>query len=146
MIVHYATGFEDLTCHCGQSRIPAPVPCGTSPPTCDNLCMRQHPCGHPPQHTCHSDEKCPPCPVLIAASCLGEHHIMNSVPCYIQRMSCGRPCGKGLPNCDHLCTQTCHSVRIWICIHSVFMIDLLLTFSITLRTCKKRCSACQGML
>ncbi|XP_063723334.1 transcriptional repressor NF-X1-like isoform X2 [Symsagittifera roscoffensis] len=101
--------FEDLTCHCGQSRIPAPVPCGTSPPTCDNLCMRQHPCGHPPQHTCHSDEKCPPCPVLIAASCLGEHHIMNSVPCYIQRMSCGRPCGKGLPNCDHLCTQTCHS-------------------------------------
>ncbi|XP_075242842.1 protein shuttle craft-like isoform X2 [Convolutriloba macropyga] len=102
-------GFDDLSCHCGRSSIPAPVACGTDPPTCDFPCMRPHPCGHAPQHTCHSEEKCPPCPVLIEAPCVGGHQMMRSVPCYIGSMSCGRPCNKGLPSCDHLCTQTCHS-------------------------------------
>ncbi len=44
---HYLfAGFEELHCHCGAEVIYPPVACGTEPPDCVNVCIREHSCDH----------------------------------------------------------------------------------------------------
>ncbi|XP_002969132.2 NF-X1-type zinc finger protein NFXL1 [Selaginella moellendorffii] len=102
------SSFTDLSCACGKSSIPPPVPCGTPRPRCDFLCLVPQPCGHPATHTCHFGE-CPPCTVLVAKECVGQHVTMRNVPCGSREIKCNRPCGK-LRKCGvHPCGKTCHS-------------------------------------
>lgn len=69
----FPSGFDELTCHCGASVIYPPVPCGTRPPECTQTCARIHECDHPVYHSCHSEEKCPPCTFLTQKWCMGKH-------------------------------------------------------------------------
>ena len=68
-------GYDELTCHCGAEIVYPPIPCGTRPPACSRPCARIHPCGHPVNHDCHSDEVCPPCTFLMEKLCVGEHEV-----------------------------------------------------------------------
>lgn len=43
----FFSGFDELTCYCGESVIYPPVPCGTQPPECKKPCTRPHDCDHP---------------------------------------------------------------------------------------------------
>lgn len=43
----FFSGFDELTCYCGESVIYPPVPCGTQPPECKKTCTRPHDCDHP---------------------------------------------------------------------------------------------------
>nr|XP_021490100.1 transcriptional repressor NF-X1 [Meriones unguiculatus] len=69
----WQASFDELTCHCGASVIYPPVPCGTRPPECTQACARSHECDHPVYHSCHSEEKCPPCTFLTQKWCMGKH-------------------------------------------------------------------------
>lgn len=100
--------FEDLSCHCGSASLSPPIACGTRPPECGQLCAREHPCGHPVTHTCHSDPSCPPCATLTEKWCFGHHEKRRAVPCFLEGLSCGRPCQRDLPCGQHQCQQTCH--------------------------------------
>ncbi|XP_071480371.1 transcriptional repressor NF-X1-like [Diadema antillarum] len=101
--------FDELTCHCGTEVMFPPIPCGTPPPECRQLCNRRHDCQHPVRHHCHSDEKCPPCVELTSKTCIGGHEVRYNIPCHVQGISCGRPCGKQLPCGYHTCLKTCHA-------------------------------------
>lgn len=100
--------FEDLSCHCGSATLSPPIACGTRPPECGQPCTREHPCGHPVTHTCHSDATCPPCAALTEKWCFGHHEKRRAVPCFLEGLSCGRPCLRDLPCGQHQCQQTCH--------------------------------------
>ncbi|NXX28956.1 NFX1 protein, partial [Nicator chloris] len=71
----WQTSFDELTCYCGESVIYPPVPCGTQPPECKKPCTRPHDCDHPVYHSCHSEEKCPPCTYLTQKWCMGKHEV-----------------------------------------------------------------------
>ncbi|NWR34612.1 NFX1 protein, partial [Tachuris rubrigastra] len=71
----WQTSFDELTCYCGESVIYPPVPCGTQPPECKKTCTRLHDCDHPVYHSCHSEEKCPPCTYLTQKWCMGKHEV-----------------------------------------------------------------------
>ncbi|NXS76716.1 NFX1 protein, partial [Pandion haliaetus] len=71
----WQTSFDELTCYCGESVIYPPVPCGTQPPECKKTCTRPHECDHPVYHSCHSEEKCPPCTYLTQKWCMGKHEV-----------------------------------------------------------------------
>ncbi|NXY36004.1 NFX1 protein, partial [Pomatorhinus ruficollis] len=71
----WQTSFDELTCYCGESVIYPPVPCGTQPPECKKTCTRPHDCDHPVYHSCHSEEKCPPCTYLTQKWCMGKHEV-----------------------------------------------------------------------
>ncbi|NWY40221.1 NFX1 protein, partial [Sylvia atricapilla] len=71
----WQTSFDELTCYCGESVIYPPVPCGTHPPECKKTCTRPHDCDHPVYHSCHSEEKCPPCTYLTQKWCMGKHEL-----------------------------------------------------------------------
>ena len=59
------TIFTDVTCCCGNTSIPPPLPCGTPPPSsCQLPCSIPQPCSHPASHSCHFGD-CPPCSVPI---------------------------------------------------------------------------------
>lgn len=100
--------FDELTCRCGAEVLLPPIPCGTKPPECHQPCTREHPCGHPVRHNCHSEEKCPPCTELMKKKCMGGHEIRANIPCSLQDISCGMPCRKPLPCGEHTCQKTCH--------------------------------------
>jgi len=100
--------FNELTCHCGASVIYPPVPCGTRPPECREVCRRHHSCDHPVTHSCHSEETCPPCVTLTTKWCYGGHEQRKNVPCYVDGVSCGKPCGKQLKCGKHQCDKICH--------------------------------------
>ncbi|CAH1239141.1 NFX1 [Branchiostoma lanceolatum] len=104
----WQTSFEELYCQCGASVLFPPVPCGTPPPECHRMCSRQHSCTHPVQHTCHSDDRCPPCTFLVQRKCMGQHELRNNVPCHISDISCGRHCDRRLPCGVHQCIRICH--------------------------------------
>ncbi|CAF5164224.1 unnamed protein product, partial [Rotaria magnacalcarata] len=42
--------YDELTCHCGQTVLQPPIPCGTKPPMCNYKCNRTHACDHPVYH------------------------------------------------------------------------------------------------
>lgn len=101
---------EALSCHCGRTIIPPPVPCGTTGPICNFPCTRPMPCGHPARpHSCHMEPGCPPCPVLVTKSCVCGKETRNNVPCHVANVSCGQPCGKPLKCGQHTCIRLCHS-------------------------------------
>ncbi|XP_028289119.1 transcriptional repressor NF-X1 isoform X2 [Parambassis ranga] len=104
----WQSSFDELTCHCGVSVLYPPIPCGTKPPECKNLCTRRHECDHPVFHNCHSEETCPPCTYLTQRWCMGKHEQRSNIPCYLQDISCGLTCNKMLPCEMHRCKQICH--------------------------------------
>ncbi|XP_018549214.1 transcriptional repressor NF-X1 [Lates calcarifer] len=104
----WQSSFDELTCHCGLTVLYPPIPCGTKPPECKNLCTRRHECDHPVFHNCHSDEKCPPCTYLTQKWCMGKHEQRSNIPCHLQDISCGLTCNKSLPCEMHRCRRICH--------------------------------------
>ncbi|XP_053322900.1 transcriptional repressor NF-X1 [Spea bombifrons] len=104
----WQTSFDELTCYCGESVIFPPIPCGTRPPECKNSCTRQHECDHPVFHSCHSEEKCPPCTYLTQKWCMGKHEIRNNIPCHLSDISCGLRCNQMLKCGMHKCKRICH--------------------------------------
>ncbi|VDK83596.1 unnamed protein product [Litomosoides sigmodontis] len=101
--------FEEQYCLCGQTIREPPVPCGTSLPPCNQACSRQHSCDHPPMHSCHAESECPPCTVLTQKPCYGAHEIRSNIPCFLNDVSCGRPCDKELSCKIHRCKRICHA-------------------------------------
>uniref|UniRef100_A0A8C2QD12 Transcriptional repressor NF-X1 n=1 Tax=Cricetulus griseus TaxID=10029 RepID=A0A8C2QD12_CRIGR len=104
----WQASFDELTCHCGASVIYPPVPCGTRPPECTQTCARTHECDHPVYHSCHSEEKCPPCTFLTQKWCMGKHELRSNIPCHLVDISCGLPCNAMLPCGMHKCQRLCH--------------------------------------
>ncbi|XP_040287428.1 transcriptional repressor NF-X1 isoform X2 [Bufo bufo] len=104
----WQTSFDELTCYCGESVIYPPVPCGTRPPECKNSCTRQHECDHPVFHSCHSEDKCPPCTYLTQKWCMGKHELRNNIPCHLTDISCGLRCNQLLKCGMHKCKRICH--------------------------------------
>ncbi|KAI5848721.1 hypothetical protein DFP73DRAFT_340476 [Morchella snyderi] len=102
--------FEDLSCNCGRTVTPAPVPCGASPPACKYQCTRAKDCNHPAvSHPCHLDEEgCPKCPYLVEKICLCGKKPVKSTPCWRDAVSCGTECGRKLSCGSHLCRKVCH--------------------------------------
>ncbi|RCI06222.1 FKBP12-associated protein, partial [Rhizopus stolonifer] len=103
--------FDDVTCHCGRTRLEPPVRCGTKLPPCPHPCIRPNPCGHIRflNHNCHpDDEPCPPCPTLVSRPCLCGKTELKNVPCYRESPRCGRVCEKQLSCGKHICLKTCH--------------------------------------
>ncbi|XP_057523198.1 NF-X1-type zinc finger protein NFXL2 isoform X2 [Amaranthus tricolor] len=87
---------EDCTLHCEKERSPV--------------------CSHPCPLPCHPGE-CPPCKVLLkrACHCGAMVHVFEclyyntlSEKKQLSVRSCGGPCHRKLPNCTHLCPETCH--------------------------------------
>lgn len=105
----YRASFEELYCECGAEVIFPPVPCGTRRPPCSKPCRRNHGCGHPPTHNCHSNANCPPCTVLTQKYCHGRHELRKAVPCHQNEFSCGMPCNKESDCKRHKCILPCHS-------------------------------------
>uniref|UniRef100_A0A0D9WNW8 RING-type domain-containing protein n=1 Tax=Leersia perrieri TaxID=77586 RepID=A0A0D9WNW8_9ORYZ len=101
------TIFNDLTCACGRTSIPPPLPCGTPTPSCTHQCMVPQPCGHPASHQCHFGD-CPPCVVPVMRECIGGHVMLRNIPCGSKDIRCNQPCGKNRQCGIHACTRTCH--------------------------------------
>lgn len=105
--------FDDLTCHCGRTKIVAPVRCGTKPPACTMQCRRPKACGHPQiAHHCHGDEvDCPRCVYLTEQTCACGKKDLRTVPCWQKRVSCGMTCGEQLACGRHSCRKVCHTIE-----------------------------------
>ncbi|KAK6795671.1 hypothetical protein RDI58_009126 [Solanum bulbocastanum] len=101
------TIFTDLTCACGRTSIPPPLPCGTPLPSCQLPCSVSQPCGHPPTHSCHFGD-CLPCAVPVAKECVGGHVILRNIPCGSKDIRCNKLCGKTRQCGLHACARTCH--------------------------------------
>ncbi|KAH7330948.1 hypothetical protein KP509_20G009600 [Ceratopteris richardii] len=99
--------FTDLTCACGRTSIPPPVPCGTPPPSCTYPCSQPQPCGHAATHQCHFGE-CPPCVALTSKECVGGHVTLTNVPCGSKDIKCNKPCGRPRQCRLHACARLCH--------------------------------------
>lgn len=104
----YNTSFEERTCRCGFTIQQPPIPCGAPLPDCKQPCSLDHPCGHPPTHTCHGDPQCPPCTFLCEKLCFGGHETRRNIPCHMPGISCGRGCLKSLQCGVHFCRKICH--------------------------------------
>ncbi|XP_073109925.1 NF-X1-type zinc finger protein NFXL1-like [Elaeis guineensis] len=101
------TIFTDLTCACGKTSIPPPLPCGTPTPSCPHPCLVPQPCGHSASHTCHFGN-CPPCSVPVAKECIGGHVLLRNIPCGSKDIRCNQLCGKTRQCGLHACARTCH--------------------------------------
>ncbi|KAI1408829.1 hypothetical protein F5Y13DRAFT_171369 [Hypoxylon sp. FL1857] len=102
--------FEDISCHCGNTILQPPQPCGTRPPDCRFNCRRSRACGHPQvQHNCHlDDEPCPQCPFLVEKKCICGKKALKNQPCWFEEPRCGLPCGRKLKCGVHECRLPCH--------------------------------------
>lgn len=101
------TIFSDLSCACGKTVIPPPLPCGTPPPSCQHLCAVPQACGHSATHSCHFGD-CPPCSVPVAKECIGGHVVLRNIPCGSRDIRCNQLCGKTRQCGMHACARTCH--------------------------------------
>ncbi|KAJ8771971.1 hypothetical protein K2173_027148 [Erythroxylum novogranatense] len=101
------TIFTDLSCACGRTSIPPPLPCGTPTPSCQLPCSVPQPCGHAPSHSCHFGD-CPPCSVPVAKECVGGHVVLGNIPCGSKDIRCNKLCGKTRQCGLHACARTCH--------------------------------------
>lgn len=101
------TIFTDLTCACGRTSIPPPLPCGTPYPSCQHPCSVPQPCGHASTHSCHFGD-CPPCTVPVAKDCTGGHVVLRNIPCGSKDVRCNKLCGKTRQCGLHACARTCH--------------------------------------
>lgn len=111
---HYCT----KTCHALKDVLSLHHNRGEFCEECHLPCQKERSpsCPHPCPLPCHPGE-CPPCRVLIKRSChcgamvhVFECLYYNSLPDKEQLSvrSCKGPCHRKLPNCTHLCPQTCH--------------------------------------
>lgn len=101
--------FDELSCSCGAAVLYPPIPCGTRPPECSEVCSRPHSCNHTVAHSCHSETNCPPCTQLTTKMCFGGHEERKNVACLVEGISCGKPCAKPI-NCQkHRCIKVCHA-------------------------------------
>ncbi|CAG8553288.1 5668_t:CDS:2 [Rhizophagus irregularis] len=102
--------FEELTCHCGRTKIFPPIQCGEKVPPCTFDCIRSRNCGHPGiKHPCHNDdEPCPPCPYLVDKKCTCGKSTVKNVPCHQTNVSCGQVCDLPVSCGGHRCKRTCH--------------------------------------
>jgi transcriptional repressor NF-X1 len=107
------SSYNEWSCHCGNTVVLPPIKCGTKLPDCPHPCDRKRECEHPVQHSCHSEDTCPPCSFLTAKMCMGNHEFRHSIPCFMKDVSCGFPCGKELPCGKHKCVKTCHKVLLF---------------------------------
>ncbi|ODV82189.1 uncharacterized protein CANTADRAFT_88109 [Suhomyces tanzawaensis NRRL Y-17324] len=101
---------EDLVCHCGKTRIEAPVRCGTKL-VCHEQCVRDKACGHRREiHECHEDSvNCPKCTVLVEKECnCGLKSDVPGVLCSQDNVSCGNICTVA-KSCGHPCLRVCAS-------------------------------------
>ncbi|KAK6267251.1 hypothetical protein QUC31_018088 [Theobroma cacao] len=103
----FETIFTDLTCACGRTSIPPPLPCGTPPPSCQLPCSVPQACGHSSSHSCHFGD-CPPCSVPVAKKCIGGHVVLRNIPCGSKDIRCNKLCGKTRQCGLHACGRTCH--------------------------------------
>ncbi|XP_020595271.1 NF-X1-type zinc finger protein NFXL1-like, partial [Phalaenopsis equestris] len=101
------TIFTDLSCACGKTSIPPPIPCGTPTPSCRHLCLVPQPCGHPASHSCHFGD-CPPCTIPMVKECIGGHVMLRNIPCGSKDIRCNQLCGKTRQCGIHACARTCH--------------------------------------
>lgn len=101
------TIFTDLTCACGRTSIPPPLPCGTPPPSCQFPCSVPQPCGHSSSHSCHFGD-CSPCSVPVEKKCIGGHVVLRNIPCGSKDIRCNKLCGKTRRCGMHACGRTCH--------------------------------------
>ncbi|EXB45098.1 NF-X1-type zinc finger protein NFXL1 [Morus notabilis] len=101
------TIFTDLTCACGRTSLPPPLPCGTPTPSCQLPCLVLQPCGHSSSHSCHFGD-CPPCSVPVAKECIGGHVVLRNIPCGSRDIRCNKLCGKTRQCGMHACGRTCH--------------------------------------
>ncbi|CAN8294482.1 unnamed protein product [Cochlearia groenlandica] len=100
--------FTDLTCACGRTSIPPPLPCGTAVPTCQLPCSIPQPCGHSATHGCHFGD-CPPCSAPVEKKCVGGHVVLRNRPCGLKDLRCDKICGKTRRCGMHACARTCHA-------------------------------------
>lgn len=101
------TTFTELSCACGRTSIPPPVPCGTPLPSCQYPCSVPQVCGHEATHLCHFGD-CPPCTVAVAKECVGNHVVLRGVPCGSRDIKCNKLCGKTRQCGLHACERPCH--------------------------------------
>ncbi|XP_074291542.1 NF-X1-type zinc finger protein NFXL1 [Silene latifolia] len=101
------TIFADLTCACGRTSLPPPLPCGTPTPSCQYPCSVPQPCGHEATHSCHFGD-CPPCSIPIAKECIGGHVVLRNIPCGSKDIRCNKICGKTRRCGLHACSRSCH--------------------------------------
>ncbi|KAF8395897.1 hypothetical protein HHK36_019852 [Tetracentron sinense] len=101
------TIFTDLTCACGKTSIPPPLPCGTPPPSCEHPCSAPQPCGHSSSHSCHFGD-CPSCSVPVEKECIGGHVVLRNIHCGSREIRCNQLCGKPRQCGMHACARTCH--------------------------------------
>lgn len=101
------TIFTDLTCACGRTSIPPPLPCGIPPPSCQLPCSVPQPCGHSSSHSCHFGD-CPPCSVPVPKECVGGHVVLSNIPCGSRDIRCNKLCGKTRQCGMHACGRVCH--------------------------------------
>lgn len=101
------TTFTELSCACGRTSIPPPVPCGTPLPSCQFPCSVPQVCGHEATHLCHFGD-CPPCTVPVAKECVGNHVVLRGIPCGSRDIKCNKLCGKTRQCGLHACERTCH--------------------------------------
>ncbi|KAF2618794.1 hypothetical protein F2Q68_00040585 [Brassica cretica] len=99
--------FTDLTCACGRTSIPPPLPCGTPVPSCQLPCSIPQPCGHSATHGCHFGD-CPPCSAPVEKKCVGGHVVLRNIPCGLKDIRCNKICGKTRRCGLHACARTCH--------------------------------------
>ncbi|XP_065870669.1 NF-X1-type zinc finger protein NFXL2 [Euphorbia lathyris] len=114
---HYCT----KTCHALKNQFTEPLIqqncefCEVCRLPCEK--ERQPTCQHPCPLRCHPGD-CPPCKVLVKRAChCGA--MVHAFECInynalsekeqIAARSCGGPCHRKLPNCTHLCSETCHT-------------------------------------
>ncbi|GJP29329.1 hypothetical protein CLOM_g16455 [Closterium sp. NIES-68] len=99
--------FSEVSCSCGSSFIPPPVPCGTPAPSCSQPCSKARECGHDPDHPCHFGD-CPPCSTAVSKECVGGHVVLRGVPCGSRDIRCSNVCGKRRQCGVHACLKLCH--------------------------------------
>lgn len=112
---HYCT----KTCHALKNRSSMnQSPISEACEACSLSCQKERKpkCQHHCPRRCHPGD-CPPCKVLIKRSChcgamvhAFECIYYNSLSARDQETarSCGGPCHRKMPNCTHLCPETCH--------------------------------------
>jgi len=100
-----------IICHCGNTVLEPPIPCGTEI-QCSYPCVRPPPpCGHPKApHLCHEDStSCPSCVYLTEKLCACGKTMVPNIRCSQEKVSCGKACGRPLGCGFHRCEQLCHA-------------------------------------
>ncbi|CAF5111635.1 unnamed protein product, partial [Rotaria sp. Silwood1] len=80
----------EIKCHCGETVLKPKSKCFKILRKCYFSCKRAHECGHPANHWCYNDDKCPPCTHPVSKLCVGEHMSFD-VPCHVKIVCCRQP-------------------------------------------------------